>query len=233
MAGDRLTGLDASFLHLEDSSSHMHVAGVMLFEGPPSPYAELLEAFERRLHLVPRYRQRLAFPRFEMGRPFWVDDPSFNLDYHVRHTALPRPGSEEQLRQLVGRIFSQRLDRSKPLWELWLVQGLEDNRFALISKTHHSLVDGVSGVDIATVLFDLQPVPAEPEGGDDWTPEPVPSDVDLVAEGVKGLARTPFSLAGRALVAPHQRDRVTDAVGRQYRVRLGELQGRDRDSITV
>ena len=96
-----------------------------------------------------------------MGRPFWVDDPSFNLDYHVRHTALPKPGSAEQLRQLVGRIFSQRLDRSKPLWELWIVQGLEGDRFALISKTHHALVDGVSGVDIATVLFDLSPVPAD------------------------------------------------------------------------
>ena len=179
----------------------MHVGAVVMFEGPPPPREDLIAHIRSRLRLVPRYRQRLAFPRFEMGRPFWVDDPSFNLDYHVRHTGLPRPGSEEQLRQLAGRIFSQRLDRSKPLWELWLVQGLEDNRFALISKTHHSLVDGVSGVDIATVLFDLQPVPAEPEGGDDWTPEPVPSDVDLVAEGVKGLARTPFSLAGRAIGA--------------------------------
>ena len=179
----------------------MHVGAVVMFEGPPPPREDLIAHIESRLRLVPRYRQRLAFPRFEMGRPFWVDDPSFNLDYHVRHTALPRPGSEEQLRQLVGRIFSQRLDRSKPLWEIWLVQGLEDNRFALISKTHHALVDGVSGVDIATVLFDLQPVPAELEADDGWTPEPVPSDVELVAEGVKGLVKTPFSLAGRALDA--------------------------------
>ena len=149
---------------------------------------------------MPRYRQRLAFPRFEMGRPFWVDDPSFNLDYHVRHTALPRPGIDEQLRQLVGRIFSQRLDRSKPLWELWLVQGLEGGRFALISKTHHALVDGVSGVDIATVLFDLQPAPAESRART-ADAEPEPSDADLVAEGVKGLIRTPVALAGRALGA--------------------------------
>jgi diacylglycerol O-acyltransferase / wax synthase len=198
---DRLSAVDASFLHQEKQASHMHVGAVVVFEGPPPPREDLIAHIEGRLHLVPRYRQRLAFPRFEMGRPFWVDDPSFNLDYHVRHTALPRPGTEEQLRQLVGRIFSQRLDRSKPLWELWLVQGLDDNRFALISKTHHALVDGVSGVDIATVLFDFQPTPAEIEGGDGWTPEPVPSDVDLVAEGVKGLVRTPFSLAGRALGA--------------------------------
>jgi diacylglycerol O-acyltransferase / wax synthase len=198
---DRLSAIDASFLHQEKQSSHMHVGAVVMFEGPPPPREDLVAHIRARLRLVPRYRQRLAFPRFEMGRPFWVDDPSFNLDYHVRHTALPRPGSEEQLRQLVGRIFSQRLDRSKPLWEVWLVQGLEDNRFALISKTHHALVDGVSGVDIATVLFDLQPAPAEIEGDDGWMPEPVPSDVDLVAEGVKGLIRTPISLAGRAIGA--------------------------------
>jgi diacylglycerol O-acyltransferase len=198
---DRLSAVDASFLHQEKQASHMHVGAVVMFEGPPPPREDLIAHIEGRLHLVPRYRQRLAFPRFEMGRPFWVDDPSFNLDYHVRHTALPRPGTEDQLRQLVGRIFSQRLDRSKPLWELWLVQGLEGNRFALISKTHHALVDGVSGVDIATVLFDLQPTPAEIDGAGDWAPEPVPSDVDLVAEGVKGLVKTPFSLAGRALGA--------------------------------
>ena len=141
---------------------------------------------------MPRYRQKLAFPRFEMGRPFWVDDPSFNLDYHVRHTALPKPGSDEQLRQLAGRIFSQRLDRSKPLWEVWLVQGLEGSRFALITKTHHALVDGVSGVDIATVLFDLSPVPPEarrPRTAGRRRPSPPTST--LVAEGVKGLVRTP------------------------------------------
>jgi WS/DGAT/MGAT family acyltransferase len=151
---------------------------------------------------VPRYRQKLAFPRFEMGRPFWVDDPNFNLDYHVRHTALPAPGSEDQLRQLAGRIFSQRLDRSKPLWEIWLVQGLENGNFALISKTHHALVDGVSGVDISTVLFDLTPVPQDADGdGDGWTPEPEPSQAELVAEGIKGALRTPLELAGRALGA--------------------------------
>jgi WS/DGAT/MGAT family acyltransferase len=156
---------------------------------------------ESRLSLIPRYRQRLAFPPFELGRPFWVDDPCFNLQYHVRHTALPRPGSDEQLRELTGRIFSQRLDRSKPLWELWIIQGLERNRFALISKTHHALVDGVSGVDIATVLFDLSPVPPEDRQVEDWTPAPEPSDADLAAEGLKGIVRTPIEVAGRALGA--------------------------------
>jgi diacylglycerol O-acyltransferase / wax synthase len=197
---DRLTAIDASFLHQEKHASHMHVGALVTFDGPPPTPEEFIDHLESRLHLVPRYRQKLAFPRFEMGRPFWVDDPSFNLDYHVRHTALPRPGSEEQLRQLVGRIFSQRLDRSKPLWELWLVQGLEGGRFALISKTHHALVDGVAGVDLATVLFDLQPAPTE-LSSDSWTPRPEPSDVELVAEGIKGLIRTPVTLTGRALGA--------------------------------
>jgi diacylglycerol O-acyltransferase / wax synthase len=197
---DRLSAVDASFLHQEKQASHMHVGALVTFDGPPPSREEFCAHLESRLHLVPRYRQKLAFPRFEMGRPFWVDDPSFNLDYHVRHTALPRPGSDDQLRQLVGRIFSQRLDRSKPLWEVWLVQGLEGGRFALISKTHHALVDGVSGVDIATVLFDLQPTPAEVPS-ETWTPSREPSDVELVAEGVLGIVRTPVGLAGRALGA--------------------------------
>src|SRR4051794_14653057 len=196
---DRLSAIDASFLHQEKQSSHIHVGALVIFEGPAPGHTEFSDHIRSRLRLVPRYRQKLAVPRFEMGRPFWVDDPSFNIEYHVRHTALPKPGSDDQLRQLAGRIFSQRLDRSKPLWEVWLIQGFEGGKFAVISKTHHALVDGVSGVDIATVLFDLQPVPPEVTEEDDWTPSPHPSDADLVAEGVKALVRTPFSLAGRAL----------------------------------
>jgi diacylglycerol O-acyltransferase / wax synthase len=199
---DRLSAIDASFLHQERQSSHMHVGALLLFEGPPPAREEFIEHLERRLPLVPRYRQKLSVPPLELGRPFWIDDPSFNIDYHVRHTALPSPGGAEQLRALVGRIYSQRLDRSKPLWELWLVQGLEGGRFALISKTHHALVDGVSGVDVATVLFDVGPVPAEPpEVEDGWTPHPEPSSMDLAAEGIKGLLRSPVDLAGRAIGA--------------------------------
>ena len=162
MSSDRLTGLDASFLHLEDGAAHMHVAGVMLFEGSPPAYDDLLEAIERRLGLVPRYRQRLAFVPLGQGRPKWVDDPHLNLRYHVRSTALPAPGSEQQLKDLAGRVFAQQLDRDKPLWEIWLVEGLEGDRFAMLSKTHHALVDGVSGVDIMSVLFDTSPEPAAP-----------------------------------------------------------------------
>jgi WS/DGAT/MGAT family acyltransferase len=196
MAGDRLTGLDASFLHLEDASAHMHVAGVMLFEGPPPPYDELLATFEQRLPLVPRYRQRLAFVPLGQGRPRWVDDPHLNLRYHVRSTALPSPGTERQLQDLAGRVFSQQLDRDKPLWEVWLVEGLEGDRFAMLSKTHHALVDGISGVDIISVLFDTSPEPAVPTApGDRWLPRPLPSKAQLLAEALLERATIPSEVA--------------------------------------
>src|SRR5947209_19161453 len=162
---DRLTSTDASFLAQEGHSSHMHIGGVLIFEGPPPDFQAFLNHVRGRLHLVPRYRQKLATPPLETGRPLWIDDPSFNIEYHVRHSALPSPGGEEQLFRLAARIASQPLDRERPLWEVWMVEGLEKDRFALISKTHHSLVDGISGVDLATVLFDLErnPSPAASE----------------------------------------------------------------------
>ncbi|MEA2375459.1 MAG: diacylglycerol O-acyltransferase / wax synthase [Thermoleophilaceae bacterium] len=197
---DRLTAVDASFLVQEGRSSHMHVGSVLLFEGPAPAYEDVSAGIESRLHMVPRYRQKLAFPRFQTGRPVWVDDPTFNLEYHIRHTALPSPGSLDQLRLLAGRIYSQRLDRSKPLWETWLVQGLEDGRFALITKTHHSMIDGISGVDLASVLFDLSPVPTQVEP-EPWTPQPEPSDAELIADGVKDFVTAPLGAAARALGA--------------------------------
>ena len=215
MASDRLTGLDASFLHLEDAASHMHVAGVMIFEGSPPPYEELLAAIERRLGLVPRYRQRLAFVPLSQGRPKWVDDPHLNLRYHVRSTALPSPGSEQQLRDLAGRVFSQQLDRDKPLWEIWLVDGLEGDRFAMLSKTHHALVDGISGVDIMSVLFDTSPEPAAPpDTGERWLPRPLPSRAQLLGEALVERATVPAEivrsvravLRGPRLVAEGLRD---------------------------
>src|SRR5215210_2232370 len=195
MSSDRLTALDASFLHLEDSAAHMHVAGVMIFEGSPPPYDELLTAIEGRLGLVPRYRQRLAFVPLSQGRPKWVDDPHLNLRYHVRSTALPAPGSEKQLRDLAGRVFAQQLDRDKPLWEIWLVEGLEGDRFAMLSKTHHALVDGVSGVDIMSVLFDTSAEPAAPtDTGDRWLPRPLPSSAQLFGEALMERATIPGEL---------------------------------------
>ncbi len=187
---NRLTGLDSSFLHLEhDASTHMHVASCMVFDGPPPTHDELASAVEGRLHLVPRYRQRLAYIPFGQGRPVWVDDPHFNTRYHVQHHALPPPGSDEQLKHLAGRAFSQQLDRNKPLWELWLVEGLEGDRFALLGKTHHALVDGISGVDITTVLFDVSPQPAPtPAPEQPWVPRPMPSSAQLLADAL--LERT-------------------------------------------
>jgi diacylglycerol O-acyltransferase len=186
---DRLTGLDASFLAFEKGGAHMHVGTVLVFDGPAPPYEALTEHVERALHLVPRYRQRLAHPPLGLDRPVWTDDPHFNIGYHVRHTALPEPASERELRRLAGRLFSQQLDREKPLWELWLVDELGDGRFALIGKTHHALVDGIAGVDLLTVLFDLEPDP--PPGGG------------------CGLQSGPGSRGGAELLATALVDRVT------------------------
>jgi diacylglycerol O-acyltransferase len=199
---DRLSAIDASFLANEGQASHMHVGGITIFEGPPPSYADFLDHIRGRLHLVPRYRQKLRFPPLETGRPVWADDPNFNLEYHVRHTALPEPGSEEQLLLMAARVFSQRLDRSKPLWETWFVEGLEDNRFALISKTHHALIDGIAGVDLATVLFDLSPVPQPPEdAGEEWQPARDPTPSDLALAGLRGLVNAATEVASGAVSA--------------------------------
>jgi WS/DGAT/MGAT family acyltransferase len=189
---ERLTGLDTSFLHLERSGAHMHVASVSVFEGEAPTHQEFRDHIASRLHLVPRFRQKLRFVPLNQSRPVWVDDPHLNLDYHVRQTALPAPGSDEQLRNLASRIFSQQLDRSKPLWELWLVEGLNADRFAIVGKSHHALVDGVSGVDITTVLFDLD---AEPQGTPDkappWLAAPEPTDTQLLSEALKERLTSP------------------------------------------
>ena len=223
MAANRLTGLDSSFLYLEDETHHMHVASVMLFKDEPPAYDDLVEGIEARLHLVPRYRQRLAFVPLAQGRPRWVDDPHLNLHYHVRHTSLPEPGSEEQLRQLAGRVFSQPLDRDKPLWEIWLVEGLEGDRFALLSKTHHALVDGIAGVDLLTVLFDTQPEPVvPPDRGPRWLPRPMPGRSQLLAEALVERATVPMEV-GRSVRALARRPRkIAVAAGRQL-VGLGAL----------
>jgi WS/DGAT/MGAT family acyltransferase len=198
---DRLTAIDASFLSNESSVSHMHVGAILIFEGPPPPYVDLVEHVRGRLHLVPRFRQKLVVPPLEAGRPLWADDVNFNLTYHIRHTALPQPGGEAQLKRLAGRVFSQQLDRSKPLWELWLAQGLERDRFAILTKTHHAMVDGVSGVDIGTVLFDFEPVPEPAPVSDDWVPQPEPGTAELVVRGVADAASAPLKLAERAVEA--------------------------------
>jgi len=201
--GTRLSALDASFLHLEKSGARMHVASVTIFDGPTPAYDELQAHIESRLHLVPRFRQRLAEVPLEQGRPVWIDDPHFNLRYHLRHAGLPAPGSEEQLKNLAGRLFAQSLDRTKPLWEMWLVTNLFDERFALIAKSHHALVDGISAVDITTVLFDTEPDAAPlsaPRRA--WTARPLPSKAQLLSDALIERATSPRELTrtARALV---------------------------------
>jgi diacylglycerol O-acyltransferase / wax synthase len=201
---DRLTALDSAFLHLEDhSTAHMHVASVMVFDGKAPTLQELVEHVENRLHLVPRYRQRLAFVPLSQGRPVWTDDPHFNPYYHIRHTALPRPADDVALKRLAGRLFSQRLDRSKPLWEIWLVQNMSGGRFALVAKTHHALVDGISGVDITTVLFDTAREPAAPTAPPTpWSAKPLPGQAKLLGEALVERATVPGEMVrgARALV---------------------------------
>jgi diacylglycerol O-acyltransferase / wax synthase len=208
---NRLSALDSTFLHLEDdSTAHMHVASVMVFEGKAPTPQELVDHILSRLHLVPRYRQRLAYVPLGQGRPVWTDDPHFNPRYHIRHTALPRPADDAALKQLAGRLFSQRLDRSKPLWEFWLVQHMSGGRFALIAKAHHALVDGISGVDITTVLFDTTP------GGDGpspsrpvipWTARPLPGSAKLLGEALLERTTVPGEMTrgARALLRAPRR----------------------------
>jgi WS/DGAT/MGAT family acyltransferase len=199
---------------------------VLLFEGPPPDFEQYLDQVRGRLHLVPRYRQKLATPPLETGRPLWVDDRSFNLDYHVRHSALPAPGTEDQLFELAARINSQPLDRDKPLWESWLIEGLSDDRFALLFKTHHSLVDGVSGVDLATVLLDTERE-SEPPGAsgaelEPWKPQPEPTGVDLVLAGARGMVTTTAEIVARALAAA-TRPATSLAVLRDAAEGIGEI----------
>src|SRR3954469_15367539 len=197
--GDRISALDASFLRLEQAGERLHVASVTIFDGPAPSWDELREHVEGRLHLVPRFRQRLAEVPLGQGRPVWVDDPHFNLRYHLRHAGLPAPGSEEQLKNLASRVFAQRLDRTKPLWELLLVDGLSSGAFALIAKSHHALVDGISAVDLATVLFDTAPdAPPPPKPRRPWMARPLPTNAQLLSDALVERATHPRELARTA-----------------------------------
>src|SRR5215210_7424457 len=206
-----MTALDASFLHIEDAVSHMQIGSVLMFEGPAPPQADVLASIAGKLGLVPRYRQRVRTLPLSFGRPSWMDDPHFKLDYHVRRTALPAPGGDEELRNLVGRIMSQRLDRSRPLWELWVAEGLGDGRWAMISKVHHCMVDGVSATDLLSVLLDPE---REPPTGPSapWRPEPEPNPAELVARAVAERMASPYEGVRTMRAAMRRPGRmVTDA----------------------
>jgi diacylglycerol O-acyltransferase / wax synthase len=185
---ERLSPLDVSFLHIEDAdrTAHMHVASIAIFEGPAPAQQEFSRTLNGRLHVVPRWRQRVQRVPFQLARPVWVDAVDFDLDYHLRRTALAAPGSELELRRLVGRICSQRLDRTKPLWEIWVVEGLADGRWAMVNKAHHCMVDGVSGTELLGLLLDLTPdTPCH--GPVEWSPQAVTSR-DVTLDAARALA---------------------------------------------
>lgn len=243
---DRLEALDDSFLQLESLDTPMHVGALSVFDGESLiddsgrfRLADARETVASRLHLVPRFRKRLMEVPLGLGRPIWVDDDRFDVAFHVRLTALPRPGTWEQLAALTTRVQSQLLDRSRPLWEIWFVEGLEDGRIGLIQKTHHAMVDGASGVDVATVLLDFDPEPVHLDPPE-WAPEAAPSPVGLLVDSLReqitepkelvervgavvrapvraveqglGLARSIGTMIGRDTVAP--RTSLNKAVGR-------------------
>ena len=188
---DRMSPTDAGFYYAESENTPLHVGSVAVFEGPAPSYGDVVRLLLGKLPLVPRYRQRVRRVPLDLGRPLWVDDPHFQILYHVRHTAVPSPGGEEQLRNLAGRVLGQRLDLAKPLWELWLVEGLEDGRWALISKVHHCMVDGIAGTDLMQLVFDLAPdaTHGEPQ---DWTPQRNPSSLEVVAGAVQDAVAHPL-----------------------------------------
>ncbi len=250
---DRLSPLDASFLFMEELTTAMHVGGLMIFEAPGDFDQDAFVALIRdRLALLPRYRQKVREVPAHLGLPVWVDDPDFELDYHVRRSALPAPGSEEQLRELTGRLISRQLDRSRPLWEIYLIEGLAPTadgtpRFAVVTKTHHAMVDGVSSVDIGAVLLDRTPTPRETPP-DVWEPAAEPSALGLLAGALaeqlrrprvaldtarravsdaRNLARTGAAMvtAARAAARPAPTHPLNAAIGQQrrYATSAGEL----------
>lgn len=212
---DRLSPLDALFLYTEDGTTHMHIGSCAIFEGPAPTIDELSQLIESKLPLITRYRQKIRFVPAGLGHPVWVDDDAFDLDYHVRHSALPTPGGTCELDNLMGRLMSKELDRGRPLWEAWLIEGLSDDRWALISKVHHCMVDGISGTDLMTVLLDTERSvvlpPAQP-----WRPATAPSDAQLLLEAaVQVLAAPTRQLASTLSDLLHPRrsfDRATSVL---------------------
>jgi diacylglycerol O-acyltransferase / wax synthase len=188
---DRLTPLDDLFVTLERDELPMHIGSLLIFEGPMPAYEDLLRSMAARLHQIPRYRQRIKHVPLQLALPVWQDDPHFHLPYHVRLTAVPRPGGHEQLRALAGRLLSQRLDMSRPLWEMWLIEGVENDQFAVLNKIHHSMVDGLSGSDLMEAILDLEP---EVHIGEPvpWEPRPAPSELSVITSGVLDSVRNPM-----------------------------------------
>lgn len=194
---ERLSTLDSSFLYLEEPGTPMHVGGVLVLESPGGGVEALAELVAARLSLVPRYRQRVMEVPGHLANPVWVDDPDFELDYHVRRSGLPRPGTEAQLLDLVSRVMARPLDRHRPLWEAYLVEGVEGGRIAVVTKTHPALVDGLSAIDIGQVLLDVEPDAAAPSPVE-WRPRRVPSGADLLVQALDEYLRRPSAIVDTA-----------------------------------
>lgn len=236
---ERLTQLDQSFLIYEGPNSPMHVGVTAIFEAAPLRRADGtldLERFEEwvaaRLVHIPRYRQRLAWTPLER-HPIWIDDARFNLHYHLRHSALPRPGDERLLKRTAGRILSQHLDRGKPLWELWLIEGLEGDRVAVITKTHHCMIDGVSGVDLLSTLLTREPV-EKIEPPEIPVPRPAPRDAELALDRLLLGLRTPLEVSAALLRAARETDarqRITDRVAALGRVAASSFESSSPTSL--
>ena len=205
----RLSALDASFLYLEEASTPMHVGAVSIFKRPKAgfDYDRLVELIEQRIALVPRYRQKVRHVPGNLARPVWVDDPEFDVAYHVRRSALPKPGSDAQLTELVARLMSRPLDATRPLWEMYLVEGVAGGRTAVITKTHQAMIDGISAIDIGQVILDVATPDGEPDGHPDlWMPRPEPTDLELVRDAVSEAVARPGE------VVEHVRTAAGDAV---------------------
>lgn len=219
---ERLSSTDVAFLEMESPTRHMHVGGLFVFEPPAEQdhfsFAAFLELVRSRLHLIPRYRQKVLQPAFGLAGAVWIDDPDFDPSYHVRHAALPAPGTTDQLTEYATRILSRQLDRDRPLWELYVIEGLEHGRVALLGKTHHAMIDGLAGIDIATVMLDLAPDASEElPAPQPWTPRPAPSEAALAAQTLRRFTRSPAEVAdslGRLAQAPRAAAGKALAVGR-------------------
>jgi len=193
-----MSAQDATFLHVENDVTPMHIGGVSIFEGPPPSFDELSKMVEGKLHHTPRYRQKVRFVPLGMSEPMWVDDPFFDVAYHLRHTAVPSPGTDAQLRTMAARVFSQHLDRARPLWEIWMVEGLEHGRWALLSKVHHCMVDGVAATDLMSVMFGDDP---EAQPAEAWNPGPEPSTAEVLVRGASHRLLHPAGQASAAVRA--------------------------------
>jgi len=212
---DRLSALDASFLYIEGPTTPMHVGGVAIFQAPPHGFDHdrLVALISARIAFVPRYRQRLKLVPGRLGNPVWVDDESFDVAYHVRRSALPRPGTDAQLRELVGRVMSRPLDRNRPLWEIYLVEGLQGGRLAVLTKTHHALVDGISAVDISQVLLDESPEPRVDDIAA-WRPHREPSGAELLVGAVTDVLRSPHTVVNSVKTSISDTGRASTALAK-------------------